>query len=150
MGHLYYIGLGNSAHENPRNDGPFINVQSYYYWYNTELSSSPDNYAWYFMFGSGFQLDDPKWAKKYAWAVRDGDPALCVNTSEGLQNALTIAKDNGKDDIIKIQQGTYNGNFVYISTEEHNLTIEGGYGDDDGPDGYPTFVDTEDPSTRMD
>ena len=41
--------------------------------------------------------------------------------------ALNEAKDNGSDDVIKIQQGTYYGNFVYESSESFGVTIEGGY-----------------------
>ena len=42
---------------------------------------------------------------------------ICVSTSDELQNALTTAIGNSQDDIIKVQQNTYNGNFVYTSTE---------------------------------
>jgi DNA-binding beta-propeller fold protein YncE len=56
------------------------------------------------------------------------EPAIsCVATYEELQNALTQAADNGKDDIIHIVQGTYEGNFEYSSLEPYDLTIEGGY-----------------------
>ena len=52
---------------------------------------------------------------------------FCVNTSDELQSALTSAASNEEDDVIKIVQGVYNGNFVYASHEGHDLTIEGGY-----------------------
>ena len=52
----------------------------------------------------------------------------CVANEADLIAALNEAKDNGSDDVIKIQQGTYiGGNFVYASTESFGLTIEGGY-----------------------
>ena len=51
----------------------------------------------------------------------------CVSNEANLIAALNDAKDNGADDVIKIQQGTYNGNFVYASTESFGVTIEGGY-----------------------
>ena len=44
-----------------------------------------------------------------------------------LLDALKEAKGNGEDDIIKLQQGTYVGNFVYDSEEANALTLEGGY-----------------------
>ena len=51
----------------------------------------------------------------------------CVDTSAGLQSALTDAETNGEDDIIRVQQGTYYGNFPYSSTQANSLTIEGEY-----------------------
>lgn len=52
---------------------------------------------------------------------------FCVPTDYALQAALTEAASNGEDDLIKIRQGTYIGNFTYASTEACSLTIEGGY-----------------------
>lgn len=54
---------------------------------------------------------------------------FCVNTAADLQSALTMAQSNGEDDIIKVQQGTYYGNFGGTFTDSHSLTIEGGYND---------------------
>ena len=51
----------------------------------------------------------------------------CVSDEANLISALNDTKDNGADDVIKIQQGTYNGNFVYASSESFGLTVEGGY-----------------------
>ena len=53
----------------------------------------------------------------------------CVTNATDLTTALNNAKNNGSDDTIKIQQGTYNGNFIYASTEPYGVTIEGGYSD---------------------
>ena len=39
----------------------------------------------------------------------------------------TEAQSNGHDDLIRIVQGTYNGNFIYASTEAYSVTVEGGY-----------------------
>jgi len=50
-----------------------------------------------------------------------------VSTTEELQSALTEAQNNGLDDVIHIAQGTYLGNFVYVSSEEYDLSILGGY-----------------------
>ena len=51
----------------------------------------------------------------------------CISTAQELHDALTEAQSNGHDDIIRIVQGTYNGNFIYASTEAYSLTVEGGY-----------------------
>jgi parallel beta-helix repeat protein len=51
----------------------------------------------------------------------------CVSNVAELQSALTSAAGNGGDDLIKIQQGNYIGNFVYASTQSNSVTIEGGY-----------------------
>lgn len=53
----------------------------------------------------------------------------CVANKADLIAALNDARDNGQDDVIKIQRGTYYGNFVYASTESFGLTVEGGYTD---------------------
>lgn len=55
---------------------------------------------------------------------------FCVNNATELQTALTTAASNGEDNTIKIVQGTYNGNFIYASTEAYGLTVEGGYTED--------------------
>jgi parallel beta-helix repeat protein len=52
---------------------------------------------------------------------------FCVNTPASLHAALNTAKSNGQDDVIQMVQGTYNGNFIYASTEAYGVTIEGGY-----------------------
>jgi hypothetical protein len=52
---------------------------------------------------------------------------FCVSTVQELHDALKNAQNNGQDDVIQIVQGTYNGNFVYTSTESYYVIIEGGY-----------------------
>ncbi|MBW2048752.1 MAG: right-handed parallel beta-helix repeat-containing protein [Deltaproteobacteria bacterium] len=52
---------------------------------------------------------------------------FCVSSAAELQTALTTAASNGADDIIRIVQGTYSGNFTYASTEGNGLSVEGGY-----------------------
>ncbi|MGA7305842.1 MAG: hypothetical protein WBW88_13265 [Rhodothermales bacterium] len=52
---------------------------------------------------------------------------FCGGNASALSTALTTAKTNGENDIIRVQQGTYNGNFIYVSTEAFGVTIEGGY-----------------------
>jgi hypothetical protein len=55
---------------------------------------------------------------------------FCVRTSSGLQNALTEAATNGKDDIIKIMRGSYAGNFTFVSFEGKSIMVIGGYAAD--------------------
>jgi len=50
---------------------------------------------------------------------------FCVSDATGLQTALTTASGNGEDDTVQIEQGTYVGSFIYVSTESFSLTIEG-------------------------
>ena len=57
-----------------------------------------------------------------AWAAD-----FCVSTATELQNALTAAQTNGEDDVIKVVQGTYTGNFTYTSDQGNSITLEGGY-----------------------
>jgi len=57
---------------------------------------------------------------------------FCVSDATDLQTALTTAESNGEDNTIQIVQGTYNGNFIYASTEAYGLTVEGGYTQDCG------------------
>jgi len=52
---------------------------------------------------------------------------FCVSTPTELQNALDVAAINGEDDIIKVCQGTYNGNFYFYSSEGYSITLLGGY-----------------------
>lgn len=52
---------------------------------------------------------------------------FCVNNAAELQAALTVAAGNGADDVIKLIQGSYIGNFIYGTTEPFNLFVEGGY-----------------------
>jgi parallel beta-helix repeat protein len=52
---------------------------------------------------------------------------FCVSTAADLATSLLTAESNGEDDLIHVIQGTYAGRFIYSATEEHRLTIEGGY-----------------------
>jgi parallel beta-helix repeat protein len=54
----------------------------------------------------------------------------CVSTALELHDALAEAENNAADDIIQIMQGTYIGNFVYESSEQYGVTMEGGYTED--------------------
>jgi len=52
---------------------------------------------------------------------------FCVSNVAELKNAIATAANNGIDDIIRIVQGTYVGNFFYGTYEENDFNIEGGY-----------------------
>jgi len=57
----------------------------------------------------------------------------CVSTSAQLQQALSDAQSNGKNDVIKLVQGVYrlaennDSAFSYSSSEPYSLLIKGGY-----------------------
>ncbi len=55
--------------------------------------------------------------------------SFCVGDASELTDALTQARSNNQDDIIKVKQGEYAGNFAYDSSEGHSITLEGGYDD---------------------
>ena len=52
---------------------------------------------------------------------------FCVNTPSELQAALTAAEANQEDDIIKVIQGAYSGNFTYNSNKGYTITLLGGH-----------------------
>jgi hypothetical protein len=51
----------------------------------------------------------------------------CVINATGLQNALSTSGGNNAPDLIKVVQGTYNGNFFYNSSQGYSITLRGGY-----------------------
>jgi len=51
----------------------------------------------------------------------------CVATAGDLQLALSEAESNGEDNTIMVVQGTYTGNFNYLSSGGRSLTLLGGY-----------------------
>jgi len=60
-------------------------------------------------------------------AILSWGAVFCVSTPAELQAALTASETNLEDDIIKVIQGTYNGNFTYNSNKGHSITLLGGY-----------------------
>jgi hypothetical protein len=50
-----------------------------------------------------------------------------VSNASQLQSALQEAQNNYQDDLIRLAQGTYTGNFIYASHAAEDLTIEGGW-----------------------
>ncbi len=67
MGHLYYAHLRCS-------DGPFINLERYYYWYSDlHMHAGTGDIAWTLRFSDGHQ--GAYMGSHYAWAVHDGDIA---------------------------------------------------------------------------
>lgn len=71
---------------------------------------------------------NPDQADAYGTGFGDACSVVhCVSTSEGLQNALNAAQANGKNDVIRLVQGLYFGNFSYSSNEPYSLVVQGGY-----------------------
>lgn len=60
-------------------------------------------------------------------AVPGNAKVYCISSSDDLLLRLYDAAVSEEDDVIKITQGTYYGNFVYSSSNLSDLTIEGGY-----------------------
>jgi hypothetical protein len=52
---------------------------------------------------------------------------FCPDSETALQNDLNTAASNSEDDTIQIVQGTYYGNFSYVSSKHKSITIKGGY-----------------------
>ena len=52
---------------------------------------------------------------------------FCASDATELQNHLNTAATNGENDVIKVVQGSYLGNFSYSSSQGYNITLEGGY-----------------------
>ena len=52
---------------------------------------------------------------------------FCVDSAPEIQSALTSAGTNNQNDVVKIVQGTYAGNFVYASKQANKLSVLGGY-----------------------
>lgn len=89
MGYMFYTELGNkgrfdvygnelSSGFGLTNTGAFTNLQSYYYWSDTNYSffEDPTAIAWFFYMTAGSQNIDSTPQIKYAWAVHDGDVAV--------------------------------------------------------------------------
>jgi hypothetical protein len=84
MGDLFYNSFITS--ENP---GLFSDVKGFIYWSGTEDTTDPMN-AWRFSFKYGTQDVSTKTSKRYAWAVRDGEPGSPV-APEPVSTILFIA-----------------------------------------------------------
>lgn len=55
MGHLFYTALGNGAGGPLTNTGPFLNLQSGFYWSSTQTDLLNPGLRWGFDFADGFQ-----------------------------------------------------------------------------------------------
>ena len=82
LAHMYYTTLGDKGQYNTSgiaqagygltNTGPFLNVQSVFYWSATEYAPGTSG-AWLFGTDVGLQGSGNKAYSLYAWAVRAGD-----------------------------------------------------------------------------
>jgi hypothetical protein len=79
MGNLFYNVLDNTA-GTLQNNGPFINIQSFYWTATQPLEA--DGGAWIFGMQSGLQWEADKDDHLYAWAVHDGDIGWNVHVSD--------------------------------------------------------------------
>jgi len=52
---------------------------------------------------------------------------FCVSDAAALQTALNTASANTEDDVVRVVQGTYYGNFVYTSSQGNALEVRGGF-----------------------
>ena len=94
MAHMYFNTLGLASYyetsglwnltgcsDSPpfclTSTGPFSNLQPYLYWSGTKYGG-PDQRAWTFDFGYGYQQIILKDSSFYAWAVRDGDVGAVI------------------------------------------------------------------------
>ena len=62
-----------------------------------------------------------------SWAGTIWGQEFCVDNPTQFQIALTSAETNGEDDIVKVLEGVYSGNFEYDSSEGKSITLAGGY-----------------------
>lgn len=73
LGHMFYNNLGLTASQSvAQNQGPFVNLKTYRYWFDESLSSS-EQYAWSMEMWKGYQTTRLKAETAFAWAVHDGD-----------------------------------------------------------------------------
>ncbi|MCK5609048.1 thrombospondin type 3 repeat-containing protein [Candidatus Pacearchaeota archaeon] len=103
MGHLFHESLGNLSYYDIdgnyqpdwglNNPGPFINIQTEYYWSSTEWSTNP-TWAWKFRFLDGGVTADIKSNRYNAWVVRDGDVAAAVPESDTDGDGIPDDADN--------------------------------------------------------
>jgi hypothetical protein len=64
---------------------------------------------------------------EYPWTIVDGTKESCVSSAEMLHSSLYDAEADGYNNIIKIVEGAYKGNFIYSGNENFDLILEGGY-----------------------
>jgi hypothetical protein len=94
MGHLYYTELITS-------NGPFINLERYYYWYADDYSPPPQ-IAWTFRFSDGHQGAYDKRDLNYAWAVRNGDVAPSIFVSPSIHGFGSVRIGDSFDITINV------------------------------------------------
>lgn len=82
LGYMFYSNLGGLADQpiqttHNTNFDLFQNIQSEFYWSQTEYTEYSVNVAWNVYMGNGYQYADYKFEpnSRFAWAVHDGDVA---------------------------------------------------------------------------
>jgi hypothetical protein len=111
MANLYYNVLGNlggfdtNENEQPdgglKNTGPFSNIQTSYYWTDTNYENDlTGNSAWNFWMSDGLKNLTTKNTNLHAWAVQSGDvgssavplPAAVWLFGSGLLGLIGVVK----------------------------------------------------------
>ena len=100
MGHMFYVNFGGTDGQDlTGNQGPFINIQRFYW---TDTTSAVGNQlANIFDFGSGLSNISLKSNQRYGWLVRDGDvitvaePGTLALAALGLTGLLFRRRKNG-------------------------------------------------------
>ena len=87
----------------------------------SDTSHTAGKVALYSWNNTGAQFDE------FTVSAAAGTVTTCVSDTGGLQAALLKAASNGQNDVIRLVQGQYNGNFLYNPTEPLDLTILGGH-----------------------
>ncbi len=89
MGHMFNTSLGNAPDQPISNTGNFDNVQNYYYWSSTPLSSDL-NYVWTYQTSINGQAYTGTGTNPFfAFAVRDGD--VLVNNSSTITYSAQLS-----------------------------------------------------------
>lgn len=128
MGHLYYTELGNSPGGPLTNTGPFVNVQAWYYWSETERWALPSQ-AWDFDLGIGRQYPYDKTYNDNAWAVRTF-PVMIAYKPGFYPTNQTAYDTTVEGDIIMSQGIAFYEDLFIDEISNKSVSLAGGYNDD--------------------
>ncbi len=110
MGRLFNVdGISSDT------PGPFINLQPYWYWSQTEHPDDPSTIAYDFPFHTGFQTGDLKSSPANVWAVRDGDVANSSNVTYEFEGIVESIEGEANLEGLGIVPGvsTFSGSFTF-------------------------------------